>query len=112
MLHPNRLSLPSFEKHLEEKHVTWARFGKKRDKKTTLQDFDGALDLQCVEKASQSSLTLSKLEGDDVIIFCDDVTVADLKNPIEDSVGSRRQDLHATTSYFSYFEEEKRRVFL
>ncbi|GJW63313.1 hypothetical protein Tco_0115197 [Tanacetum coccineum] len=48
------------------------------DKKATLQDFDGALDLQCVEMASQSSLMLSKLEGDDVTIFCDDVTVADL----------------------------------
>ncbi|GJT59518.1 hypothetical protein Tco_1003051 [Tanacetum coccineum] len=34
MLHPNRLSLPSFGKHWKEKHVTWARFGKKRDEDT------------------------------------------------------------------------------
>ncbi|GKC35274.1 hypothetical protein Tco_1047658 [Tanacetum coccineum] len=27
----------AFGKHLEEKHVTWARFGKKLDKNTTLQ---------------------------------------------------------------------------
>ncbi|GJT16457.1 hypothetical protein Tco_0875163 [Tanacetum coccineum] len=47
----------SFGKHLEEKHVTWAQFGKKQDKNATLQDFDGALDLQCVETASQFPLT-------------------------------------------------------
>ncbi|GKC89049.1 hypothetical protein Tco_1149698 [Tanacetum coccineum] len=77
----------AFTKHLEEEHMTWAQFGKKRDKKTTLQDFDEALDLQCVETASKSPLTPSKLEGDDVIIICDDVTVADLKKPIKDSTG-------------------------
>ncbi|GKB12698.1 hypothetical protein Tco_0846621, partial [Tanacetum coccineum] len=29
-----------FEEHLEEKHVTWARFGKILDKNTTLQACD------------------------------------------------------------------------
>ncbi|GJZ82944.1 hypothetical protein Tco_0648117, partial [Tanacetum coccineum] len=76
-----------FGKHLEEKHVTWDQFGKRQDKKPTLQDFDGALDLQYVDTVSQFPLTPSKLEGDDVIIICDDITVADLKKPIEDSAG-------------------------
>ncbi|GKB27427.1 hypothetical protein Tco_0866828 [Tanacetum coccineum] len=30
----------AFQKHLKEKHVTWARFEKKLDKNTTLQDCD------------------------------------------------------------------------
>ncbi|GJW79767.1 hypothetical protein Tco_0143742 [Tanacetum coccineum] len=30
----------AFGKHLEEKHVTWARFGKKLDKNTTFQAGD------------------------------------------------------------------------
>ncbi|GKA75886.1 zinc finger, CCHC-type containing protein, partial [Tanacetum coccineum] len=38
---------------------------------------------ECVEMASQFSLTPSKLEHDDIKIFGDAVTVADLKNPIE-----------------------------
>ncbi|GJT79679.1 hypothetical protein Tco_1054021 [Tanacetum coccineum] len=70
----------------EEIHVTWAQLEKKRDKDTTSQDFDRALDLQFMETASQFLLTPSKLEGDDVAIFSDAVKVADLKNPIEDSV--------------------------
>ncbi|GJX28346.1 ribonuclease H-like domain-containing protein [Tanacetum coccineum] len=32
--------LHAFEKHWKEKHVTWAQFGKKRDKNATLKDFD------------------------------------------------------------------------
>nr|GEX14337.1 hypothetical protein [Tanacetum cinerariifolium] len=52
-------SSPAFGKHLKEKHITWAQCGKKRDKNATLQDFDEALDLQCVETASQSPLTPS-----------------------------------------------------
>ncbi|GJU97640.1 hypothetical protein Tco_1326911 [Tanacetum coccineum] len=74
-------------KHLEENHITWAQFGKKQDKNATLQDFDEALDLQCVETVSQSPLTLSKIQGDDVTTFCDYVKVANLKKPIEDSTG-------------------------
>ncbi|GKB29130.1 hypothetical protein Tco_0868531 [Tanacetum coccineum] len=74
------------------KHVTWARFRKKQDKNATLQDFYGALDLQFMETASQFPLTSSKLKGDDVTTICDDVKVADLKKPIEDSAGRRRND--------------------
>ncbi|GJY37603.1 hypothetical protein Tco_0423967 [Tanacetum coccineum] len=33
-------SRTAFGKHLEEKHVTWARFGKKLDKNTTFQACD------------------------------------------------------------------------
>ncbi|GKB32081.1 hypothetical protein Tco_0871482 [Tanacetum coccineum] len=72
--------------------MTWAQFGKKRDKNATLQDFDEALDLQCVVTASQSPLTPSKIEGDDITTICDDVKVADLKKPMEDSAGRRRQN--------------------
>ncbi|GJW23026.1 photosystem II CP47 chlorophyll apoprotein [Tanacetum coccineum] len=71
--------------HWKKKHVTWARFGKKWDKNATLQDFDGALDLQCVETASQFPLMLSKLEGNDVTIFYDDVKV--LKDRMREWVG-------------------------
>ncbi|GJT30829.1 hypothetical protein Tco_0911104 [Tanacetum coccineum] len=77
----------AFGKHWKEKHVIWARFRKKRDKNSTLQDFDRALDLQCVETASQFPLTPSKLEGDDITVFYDDFMVADLKKPIYDSAG-------------------------
>ncbi|GJY46925.1 hypothetical protein Tco_0435988 [Tanacetum coccineum] len=52
--------------------------------------FDEALDLQCVEMASQPSLMSSMIEGNDVTTICDDVTticddvkVADLKKPME-----------------------------
>ncbi|GJY55085.1 hypothetical protein Tco_0446749 [Tanacetum coccineum] len=79
--------VPTFGKHWKEIHVTWAQLEKKHDKNATLQDFDGAWDLQCVETASRFLLTPSKLEGDDVTIICDDVTVADLKKLIEDSTG-------------------------
>ncbi|GKC85947.1 hypothetical protein Tco_1141664 [Tanacetum coccineum] len=40
-----------------------------------------------METASGIPLTLSKFQGDDVTIFCDDVKVADLKKHIEDSAG-------------------------
>ncbi|GJU17381.1 hypothetical protein Tco_1145347 [Tanacetum coccineum] len=63
----------AFGKHFEEKYVTWAQFGKKQDKNATLQDFDEALDLQCVETASKSHLTPSKIKADDVTTICDDV---------------------------------------
>ncbi|GJV50409.1 hypothetical protein Tco_1440621 [Tanacetum coccineum] len=86
MLHPNRLSIP-FEKHWKEIHVTWAQLKKKWDKDTTLQDLDGALDLQGMETASRFLSTPSKLEGDDFTILSDDVTVADLKKIIEDLAG-------------------------
>nr|GEW77495.1 hypothetical protein [Tanacetum cinerariifolium] len=64
-----------------------AQLEKKRDEDTTLQDFDGACNLQCMEMASQFLLTPSKLEGDDVTISSDAVTVADLKKLIEDLAG-------------------------
>ncbi|GKA58686.1 hypothetical protein Tco_0757999 [Tanacetum coccineum] len=35
----------AFEKHWKEIHVTWAQLAKKRDEDTTLQDFDGAMEL-------------------------------------------------------------------
>ncbi|GKA89245.1 hypothetical protein Tco_0811057 [Tanacetum coccineum] len=84
--------MSSFGKHFEEKHVTWAQFGKKQDKNATLQDFDEALDLQCVETASKSHLTPSKIKADDVTTICDDVKVSDLKKPMEDSASGRRPD--------------------
>ncbi|GKD51314.1 hypothetical protein Tco_1280290, partial [Tanacetum coccineum] len=52
-----------FGKHLEEEYVTWAQFGKNRDKNATLQDFDKALDLQCVETASGFPMTLQERRG-------------------------------------------------
>ncbi|GJZ66634.1 putative reverse transcriptase domain-containing protein [Tanacetum coccineum] len=50
-------------KHFEEKYMTWAQFGKKRDKNATLHDFDQALDLQFVEMAPQSPLTPSMFQS-------------------------------------------------
>ncbi|GJR24426.1 hypothetical protein Tco_0972953 [Tanacetum coccineum] len=64
---------PAFGKHLEEKHVTWAQFRKKRDKNTTLLVFDQAMVLQYVETVSGFHLTSSMFKGDDIIMFCDDV---------------------------------------
>ncbi|GJW14841.1 hypothetical protein Tco_0018974 [Tanacetum coccineum] len=43
---------------------------------------------QFMETASQFLVTTSKCSRDDVKIFCDNVRVADTKNPIEDSAGS------------------------
>nr|GEV60847.1 hypothetical protein [Tanacetum cinerariifolium] len=74
--------------HLEDIHMNLAQLKKKRDKKATLQEFDGALDLQFVETTSRFPMTSSKLEGDDATIIYDDVTIADLKKPMEDSAGS------------------------
>ncbi|GJT79371.1 hypothetical protein Tco_1053713 [Tanacetum coccineum] len=85
-----RLCLSVSPKHLEEEHVTWAQFGKKWDKNETLQEFDQAMDLQCVETVSGFPLTPSKFQGDDVTTFGDEVKVADLKKPIKDLVGWRR----------------------
>ncbi|GJT83719.1 hypothetical protein Tco_1058061 [Tanacetum coccineum] len=81
------LLMRSFGKHWKEIHVTWGQLEKKRDEDATLQDFNATLDLQCVKTASQFLLMLSKLEGDDVMIICDDVTIADLKKPMEDLAG-------------------------
>ncbi|GKA22077.1 hypothetical protein Tco_0708039, partial [Tanacetum coccineum] len=77
-----------FGKYLKEIHITLAQLKKKWDEDTTLQDFDGAWNLQCVETASQCFLTPSKLEGDDVMISSDAVTVVDLKKPMEDLAGT------------------------
>ncbi|GJX62228.1 hypothetical protein Tco_0295128 [Tanacetum coccineum] len=52
MLHPNRLNLPSFGRHLEEIHVTWTQFGKKRDKIATLYEDDEELIVRDVPKAA------------------------------------------------------------
>ncbi|GJQ92903.1 hypothetical protein Tco_0004042 [Tanacetum coccineum] len=43
------------------------------------QSFPAKVEIVCVEMASRFLLTSSKLEGDDVTVFCDDVTIADLK---------------------------------
>nr|GEY38921.1 retrovirus-related Pol polyprotein from transposon TNT 1-94 [Tanacetum cinerariifolium] len=63
----------AFGEHWKGIHVTWAQLKKKRDEDTTLKE------------ASQFLWTPSKLEGDDVTISFDAVTVADIKKPIEDS---------------------------
>ncbi|GJU39056.1 hypothetical protein Tco_1192013 [Tanacetum coccineum] len=47
-----------------------------------------------METASQFLLTPSKLEGDDIAIFSDAVTVADLKKPIEDLADGRTKQLN------------------
>nr|GEU58732.1 MAK10-like protein [Tanacetum cinerariifolium] len=82
----------AFENLWKEIHVTWAQLDKKRDEDTTLQDFDRAMDLQCVETASQFLLTPSKFEGDDIAIFFNAVSLADLKKPKEDLAGRLRRD--------------------
>nr|GEX24599.1 hypothetical protein [Tanacetum cinerariifolium] len=79
----------TFEKHLEEKHMTWARFRKKLDKDTTLG---------------------LSVRGDGVKICCDAVRSEErrrhydlrchhdnlLKKPLEDLAGRRRQETLAT----------------
>nr|GEU29399.1 hypothetical protein [Tanacetum cinerariifolium] len=88
----------------EEKHVTWARFGKKLDKNTTLQARDfhfyaftkSALKVkllikivtsQYVDTASGFAMTPSRVKGDDVTTTCDAITITDKKKPLEDSAG-------------------------
>ncbi|GJZ79775.1 retrovirus-related pol polyprotein from transposon TNT 1-94 [Tanacetum coccineum] len=56
-----------YDEHLEEKHITWAQFGKKRDKNATLQVFDQVMVLQCVETASEYTLTPSMFKGDSLV---------------------------------------------
>nr|GEW94763.1 reverse transcriptase domain-containing protein [Tanacetum cinerariifolium] len=63
----------------KEIHVTWAQLEKKRDKDATLQDFDEALIYSAWRRHCKSSLTPLKLEGDDVTILFDVVTVAKLE---------------------------------
>ncbi|GJV69469.1 uncharacterized mitochondrial protein-like protein [Tanacetum coccineum] len=63
--------------------MTLAQFGKKRDKNATLQVFDQVVVLQCVETASEFTLTSSMFKGDGVTMICDDVKVADMKKPID-----------------------------
>ncbi|GJW79381.1 hypothetical protein Tco_0141063 [Tanacetum coccineum] len=95
---------PIFGKHLEEKHVTWARFGKKLDKDTTLG-------LSVHEDGIGVCCDAIKSEGRrchyDLRRHHDKL----LKNPLEDSAGRRHQETLTTLSnpifyiykpYFSY----------
>ncbi|GKB42964.1 hypothetical protein Tco_0887906, partial [Tanacetum coccineum] len=61
----------AFGKHLEEKHVTWAQFGKKRDKNATLQDFDQALVYRTWRRRQDFHLTPLMFQGDGVTNFCE-----------------------------------------
>ncbi|GKA03466.1 hypothetical protein Tco_0676247 [Tanacetum coccineum] len=71
----------AFEKHLEEKHVTWAQLGKKRDKNTTLHDFAQALVYRTWRRRQDFNRTPLMFQGDGITNFCDDVKVADMKKP-------------------------------
>ncbi|GKC58197.1 hypothetical protein Tco_1085795 [Tanacetum coccineum] len=57
-----------------------AQMLKKRNNNATLYDFDQEMDLQRVETVSQFLQTPSKFQGDNV-------KVADIEKPIEDSAG-------------------------
>ncbi|GJW20275.1 hypothetical protein Tco_0030897 [Tanacetum coccineum] len=56
----------AFGKLLEEIHVTWTQFGKKRDKITTLHEVVSRKRVQCLETASQFLATPSEFISDDV----------------------------------------------
>nr|GEX93618.1 reverse transcriptase domain-containing protein [Tanacetum cinerariifolium] len=66
----------AFGKLLEENHVTWAPFEKKLDKNSTFQVGDFHPDA-----------FTKKSHSDDVTTISNDVTIADMKKPLEDSTG-------------------------
>ncbi|GJV50727.1 hypothetical protein Tco_1446468 [Tanacetum coccineum] len=70
----------AFGKHLEEKHVTWARFRKKLDKNTTLGFLERG-------DALGFATTPLEVKGNDVTKTCDAVMITEYKKPLEDSVG-------------------------
>ncbi|GJV43905.1 hypothetical protein Tco_1428441 [Tanacetum coccineum] len=70
----------AFGKHFEEKHMTWARFGKKLDKTQHLVS-------QSVETVSGFATTPSEVKGHGVTTTCDAVTITDIKKPLEYSAG-------------------------
>ncbi|GJT40890.1 hypothetical protein Tco_0940755 [Tanacetum coccineum] len=81
----------AFVKHLDEKHVTWARFGEKLDKNTTLQACNDveflikSVNSQCVKTASEITPDAARIE--ERWRQPDGVTIADKEKPIEDSMG-------------------------
>ncbi|GKC94244.1 hypothetical protein Tco_1159686 [Tanacetum coccineum] len=58
-----------FGKLLEEIHVTWTQFGKKRDKIATLQKVVSRMRVQCLETALEILVTLSQLTSDGVRVY-------------------------------------------
>ncbi|GJW81258.1 putative reverse transcriptase domain-containing protein, partial [Tanacetum coccineum] len=88
-------------KHWKEKHVLGLDLGRNGTKTQEL-------DLQCVKTASGFPLTPSKFQGDDVTIICDDVKVADLKNPIEDSEIIPDLATRATKMPLSFLKKPRR----
>ncbi|GJY10125.1 hypothetical protein Tco_0378310 [Tanacetum coccineum] len=103
---------PAFGRHLEEIHMTWTQFGKKRDKIATLHEDDQdmahsrkahllednqipsvrelmsiweAFERKNVETASGFALTSSRVKSDGVTTTCDAVTMTDKEKPYEDS---------------------------
>ncbi|GJV94384.1 hypothetical protein Tco_1545961 [Tanacetum coccineum] len=66
--------------HLEEKHMTWARFGKKRDENTTeVNSDDITMTYQCMKTALESAATSSEVNSDDITTNCDAVMITDSK---------------------------------
>ncbi|GJR68036.1 hypothetical protein Tco_0014101 [Tanacetum coccineum] len=66
-------SRSTFGKHLEEIHMTWAQFRKKRDRNTTLRNFDQALVYKSWKQRQDFHLTPSWFQGVSITSFCDGV---------------------------------------
>ncbi|GJR33454.1 hypothetical protein Tco_1209138 [Tanacetum coccineum] len=58
--------MSTFGKLLEEIHVTWTQFGKKKDKITTLHEVVSRMRVQCLETALQFLAMPPELTRDDV----------------------------------------------
>ncbi|GJV15064.1 hypothetical protein Tco_1360387 [Tanacetum coccineum] len=96
----------AFGKLLEEIHVTWTQFGKKRDKIAALHEVTFKECVQCLETASGFVVTQSELTSDGDKTF---VTVSEhnrLNETQEDSAKQQRQDYKATPSR-SFFYIDK-----
>ncbi|GJX00341.1 reverse transcriptase domain-containing protein [Tanacetum coccineum] len=124
----------AFGKHLEEKHVTWAQFGKKLDKNTTFQvgDFhpdaftkisDGGDVTARWRRRHKIPLTLSRshsdgvtiadmkkpFDSDDVTTTSDIVTIADMRKPLEDSTGCADLDSMCRAQNYTNMEMNENR---
>ncbi|GJU15341.1 retrovirus-related pol polyprotein from transposon TNT 1-94 [Tanacetum coccineum] len=82
--------IPTFGKLLEDIHVTWTQFRKKRDKIAALHEVTFKECVQCLEMASGFMATSSKLTSDGVKTFVTASERNHLNETLEDLAKRRR----------------------
>ncbi|GKD99747.1 hypothetical protein Tco_1387731 [Tanacetum coccineum] len=68
--------IPTFRRHLEEIHVTWAQFWKKSDKMAIRHEDKVKIQDQAVETPSRKTVTPSGNLSDTILINCDAVWIS------------------------------------